>query len=125
MRLSLSLSHTHTAACVRLSASLPPTNLPLPLPLLHNPTHSTSEIKDYLADNPAFAKTFVDAGASYLAANPDVAVRGAQSAMAASWAASAEQQQGQQPVAQAHAVQAQAQRREYEQKNANQFANQF
>ena len=78
---------------------------------------STSEIKDYLADNPAFAKTFVDAGASYLAANPEVVVRGAQ----ASWNNSQQQEAGG-AVQQAHAVPVAGQ---YDQHTANQFTSQF
>jgi hypothetical protein len=43
---------------------------------------STGEIKDYLADNPAFAKTFVDAGSSFIASNPGIAVQAGQAAAA-------------------------------------------
>ena len=69
---------------------------------------STNEIKDYLKDNPAFAKTFVDAGATFIASNPGIAVSAGQ-AVAASYASSANA----------------ANTGQYEQQNANQYSNQF
>jgi hypothetical protein len=68
---------------------------------------STSEIKDYLKENPAFAKTFVDAGASIIASNPGAAVAVATSA--AAYASPVPQQQN----------------NNNSQKQADQFANQF
>ena len=51
-----------------------------PPPLSHPPC---SEIKDYLKENPAFAKSFVDAGTSFIAANPALALSAAQGAVSA------------------------------------------
>jgi hypothetical protein len=49
---------------------------------------SQSEIKDYLKENPAFAKTFVDAGASIIASNPELALEAGKHVLASSQAAS-------------------------------------
>ncbi len=44
---------------------------------------STSEIKDYLKENPAFAKNFVDAGTSFIVNNPALAVSAGAAVMTA------------------------------------------
>jgi len=84
---------------------------------------STSEIKDYLKENPAFAKSFVDAGASFIASNPALALSAAQGAMSASMAG-AESGNARQNGGGGYVAPGQGQGQR-DQQGASQFANQF
>lgn len=84
---------------------------------------STSEIKDYLKENPAFAKTFVDAGANFIASNPQLAVQAGHAAVSAHLSAAEngsgnQAQKGYSPPPSNNQI---AQNKA----SANQFANQF